>query len=170
HEAGPRVRYAGEGSVPLRRLLGRFVSVCQTVAYAHSRGVLHRDLKPANVLLGEYGETLVIDWGLAKPMDRPEAPGGAEGGGAPRPPAGGGPGGTQAGEVLGTPAYMSPEQAAGRVELLGPATDVYSLGAVLYAVLTGRAPFTGEDRAEVLGAVREGRWEPPRSVRPEVPA
>ena len=121
----------------------RFVDVCNAIAYAHSRGVLHRDLKPGNIMLGKYGETLVVDWGLAK-VDRP---------------AGGGPryGRSDASALFGQRRrprrcpvrrsarrqYMSPEQAAGRLDLLGPASDVYSLGATLYCLLTGRAPVRG---------------------------
>src|SRR5262249_51124518 len=95
HEAGPRVRYAGEGSVPWRGWLGGLVSVCQRVPSAPGRGGLPGALKRPNALPGESGEPLVIAGGRAKPMDRPEAPGGAGGSVAPRPPAGGGPGGTQ---------------------------------------------------------------------------
>src|SRR5262249_46365654 len=128
-------------SLEFRQLLGRFVAVCQAVAYAHSRGVLHRDLKPANAMLGKFGETLVVDWGLAKVVGGPEASEPAPGDeGLLRPSAGGG---AQTVGVVGTPAFMSPEQAAGRLEGLGVATDVYSLGATLYAVLTNRAPFQG---------------------------
>src|SRR5216117_1552186 len=123
-------------SVAFRQLLGRFVDVCNAVAYAHSRGVLHRDLKPANVMLGPFGETLVVDWGLAKVLGRPEElpeagdevlePVSAE---FTLP--------TMLGQVVGTPSYMSPEQATGRLDAVGAASDVYGLGASLYHLLTG---------------------------------
>jgi tRNA A-37 threonylcarbamoyl transferase component Bud32 len=123
HKADGTGRGAGERGLALRRLLGRFVDVCNAVAYAHSRGVLHRDLKPGNVMLGPYGETLVLDWGLAKAVGRPEgADGAAEG--TLRPPSAGDPAPTQAGTALGTPPFMAPEQAAGRLDRLGPASDV----------------------------------------------
>src|SRR5262249_22631671 len=137
----------GEEAVAFRGLLRRFIDVCNAVAYAHSRGVIHRDLKPANILLGPYGETLVIDWGLAKVIGRPEdAVPTAEGSVHLSPAAGST--ATQAGSVAGTPAFMSPEQAEGRVEGLTPATDVYSLGALLYALLTGRPPFAAANLFE----------------------
>src|SRR5262249_51248668 len=116
-------RPPGERTLALRRLLGRFVDVCLAIEYAHSRGVLHRDLKPANILVGKYGETLVVDWGLAKVLGRAEV----EISEGLLSPAGGDSGLTQAGAALGTPGYMSPEQAAGRLDLLGPASDVYGL-------------------------------------------
>jgi tetratricopeptide (TPR) repeat protein len=159
---------AGRG-LALRQLLGRFVVVCNTVAYAHSRGVVHRDLKPANIMLGDYGETLVVDWGLAKRAGAPgevQAPGGA---GEVLPIADRGEGGTATGEVLGTPAFMSPEQAAGRHDTVGPASDVYGLGATLYALLTGRPPFDGDGVAEVLRRVQRGDFPPPRQLRPDTP-
>src|SRR5207253_8735812 len=122
HEADKAERDPGERRLALRQLLGQFIAVCNTVAYAHSRGVLHRDLKPSNIMLGKYGETLLIDWGLAKPVGRtkgrsPDTTIGAEP--TLRPGSGSGVA-TQAGQALGTPAYMSPEQAAGRVDELGP--------------------------------------------------
>jgi serine/threonine-protein kinase len=154
--------------VEFRQLARRFLDVCDTIAYAHSRGVLHRDLKPGNVMLGPYGETLVVDWGLAKPLGRPE-PAAVEGDVEPalRPTAGCG-SVTQTGQAVGTPGFMSPEQAEGRLDQLGPASDVYSLGATLYVLLTGKAPFAGEVPA-VLAQVRAGSFPPPRQVNPRVP-
>jgi serine/threonine-protein kinase len=172
-----RTPLRGEGNLgivasPLafRRLLSRFLDVCNAVAYAHSRGVLHRDIKPGNILLGPYGETLVVDWGLAKIVGRDE-PGPSDPSSEPtlRPPSASGTGDTIPGTALGTPAYMSPEQAEGRLDLLGPASDVYSLGATLYVVLTGRAPFVGNDAAEVLPKVQRGDFAPPRSTDPNIP-
>jgi WD40 repeat protein/tetratricopeptide (TPR) repeat protein/tRNA A-37 threonylcarbamoyl transferase component Bud32 len=157
----------GGRTLGLRQLLGRFLAVCNTIAYAHSRGILHRDLKPANVMLGKYGETLVVDWGLAKPFGTGTEAGAA--GEEPRTPAAReAADGTQPGRVLGTPAYMSPEQADGRLDQLGPASDVYSLGATLYAVLAGRAPFRGT-APEVLEQVRRGAVPDPRHANRAVP-
>jgi serine/threonine-protein kinase len=156
-----------------RQLLRRFVDVCNAVAYAHSRGVLHRDLKPANVMLGPFGETLVVDWGLAKVVGRDRTQGnsnGANGEATLQPASASSQAETVVGTALGTPAYMSPEQAAGRVGELGPASDVYSLGATLYAVLTGRAPFEGPDQGEILRQVQRGDFAAPRHVQPAVPA
>jgi serine/threonine-protein kinase len=169
HEAHRPGRDPAERNLALRGLLGRFVDVCQAVAYAHSRGVLHRDLKPGNILLGKFGETLVVDWGLAKVLGRPE---GTERDGEMtlRPSSGSGVAETQAGSAVGTPSFMSPEQAAGRLEELGPASDVYSLGATLYHLLTGQAPFRGADPGEILQQVGRGEFVPPRRVKPEVPA
>lgn len=204
-----------ERSLALRHLLDRFVDVCQTVAYAHSRGVLHRDLKPANILLGPFNESLVVDWGLAKVYgrggDEPSSERtvrttspsmhGEDGGAAPasaREPAStsavagaakpaGAPGSdppssepplgfssstdTAAGTAFGTPAYMSPEQAAGRLEQLGPASDVYSLGAMLYTLLAGRPPFDYVwcDVTALMERVRQSEFPPPRKLNPRVP-
>ena len=104
---------------------------------AHHRGILHRDLKPGNVMLGRYGETLVVDWGLAKIIDRVEDPSDAA---EPtiRPSSASSEWQTWSGSVHGTIGYMPPEQAAGKLEMLGPCSDVYALGAILYALLTGR--------------------------------
>ena len=156
---------AGERALELRRLLGRFVAVCEAIAYAHSRGVLHRDLKPGNVMLGKYGETLVIDWGLAKPVGGPAGQdGAAEEPLRPASAADSSP--TQMGTAIGTPSFMSPEQAAGRLDQLGPASDVYSLGATLYCLLTGKPPFSGP---EVLQKVQRGDFPRPRQVRRDIP-
>jgi serine/threonine-protein kinase len=163
--------HAGPGprSLEWRQLLTAFVAICQTIHYAHSRGVLHRDLKPDNIMLGKFGEVLVVDWGLAKPLDRPGADAERSLADQPLQPASGGGAQTVAGSTLGTPAYMAPEQAEGRLEHLTGAADVYSLGATLYCLLTGRAPFQG-DKAEVLRQVRAGNPRPPREVNAHVPA
>ena len=162
HDSGGRF-----DSLEFRHLLGRFVDVCDAVAYAHSRGVLHRDLKPRNVMLGKYGETLVVDWGLAKIVGQH---GDDHGEAIIAPVSGSGLVETLAGSAVGTPAYMSPEQADGKIEELGPATDIYSLGATLFAVLTGRPPVAGESAIEVLEKVRRGDVAFASKVRPGVPA
>jgi serine/threonine protein kinase len=169
HAADVRGRDPGERALALRELLRRFVDVCNAVAYAHSRGVLHRDLKPANVMLGPFGETLVVDWGIARSLDGVETEASEEKdtakilfGHAAR--------GTRMGVAIGTPAYMSPEQASGRQDLLGPASDVYSLGATLYHLLTGKAAFQGRDVWRVLQQVQEGDFAAPRRVNRKVPA
>ena len=131
-------RDPGRRSLERRKLLRRFLDVCNAIEYAHSRGVLHRDLKPGNVIVGKHGETLVVDWGLAKAVgkadldpssgERPLTPSSSSGSAETLP-----------GSALGTPAFMSPEQARGDLAGLGPRSDVYSLGATLYCLLTGRA-------------------------------
>ena len=160
----------------LRRLLARFLDVCNAMDYAHSRGVLHRDLKPGNIMLGQYGETLVVDWGLAKAKGRADATGADKdatlrptGEATLMPQSGSGSAPTQMGPALGTPAYMSPEQAAGRLDQLGPASDVYSLGATLYVLLTGRAPQEDDDLGVVLQRVQRGEFPAPRSLKPMIP-
>jgi tRNA A-37 threonylcarbamoyl transferase component Bud32 len=159
---------AAASPLSLRQLLARFLDVCNAVAYAHSRGVLHRDLKPSNIMLGQYGETLVVDWGLAKSQSQAENA--AKATEAPiRPSALMVSAPTQMGLALGTPSYMSPEQAEGRLDQVGPASDVYSLGATLYCLLTGVPPFEEADVETVLLKVRDGEFRPPRQVKPSVP-
>jgi serine/threonine protein kinase len=166
HAAEAPGRDPGERSLALRRLLTRFVAVCNTVAYAHSRGVIHRDLKPSNILLGSFGETIVLDWGLAKVVGRADrAEGDVE---VTLRPQSGDYQMTQAGTTLGTAAFMSPEQAAGRIDQQGPPADIYSLGATLYALLTGRPPFTDADHFEILQKVQTGTFPPPRQVNKAV--
>ncbi len=168
HAMGDSRQNAGQYSLALRKLLGRFLDVCHAVAYAHNRHVLHRDLKPGNIMLGEYGETLVVDWGLAKRMDAPSnddvVTGSSES-------AGEGEAGhkTREGSHVGTPAYMSPEQAAGAIDQLGVATDIYSLGATLYALLTDQPPIKEGSSQEILERVQRGDWPAPRKVKPSVP-
>lgn len=154
-------------ALSFRDLLRSFVDICQTVAYAHSRNVIHRDLKPSNVMLGEYGETLVVDWGLAKRADAVE--GDQPGDRSDQPSSGEPPGLTREGQVLGTPAYMAPEQASGQREWVGPASDIYGLGAILYTLLTGRTPYAGSEAADVLSRVREGAPDRPGMLQRGVP-
>ncbi len=171
HETDWSKRDPSERTMQLRRLLGRFLDVCHAVHYAHRRGVLHRDLKPGNIMLGEYGETLVVDWGLAKAVGKRDDPKASklpvETALLPRTASGSEP--TRQGAVIGSPPYMSPEQAQGDHDLLGPATDVYSLGATLYTVLTNAAPVEGDTGEDVLSKVRLGQWRRPRDVNREVP-
>jgi serine/threonine protein kinase/tetratricopeptide (TPR) repeat protein len=150
----------GRRALELRKLLRRFIDVCEAIGYAHSRSVLHRDIKPGNIIVGKYGETLVVDWGLAKATRRTD-PGAEPGERTLIPSSASGSAETLPGSALGTPAYMSPEQAEGDIEHLGPRSDVYSLGATLYYLLTGRPPVEGE-LGDVLRAVQRGDVTPPR--------
>ncbi len=155
-----------------RALLQKFITVCETMAFAHSKGIIHRDLKPDNVMLGKYGETLVVDWGLAKPFGRTEIERstGEASLTLPSPSGRGAWGeGTQMGHAAGTPAYMSPEQATGRWNIVGPASDIYSLGAILYEMLTGQRPVQGQDAYEVVAKVQRGEFPRPRQRRPDIP-
>jgi serine/threonine-protein kinase len=148
-----------EQPLDLRNLIVAFVGACNAVAYAHSRGVIHRDLKGQNIILGDFGEVIVLDWGLAKVIGQTEGGGGPA---SPPPAVGDERTPTVQGQVLGTPAYMAPEQAEGRLDAVDHRSDVYGLGAILYEILTGKAPFTGGSTDEVLRKVRE---EPPRRPR-----
>ena len=138
---------AGEDvTMDLHHLLTAFIGVCQAIAYAHSRGVIHRDLKPENVALDNFGQVIVLDWGLAKIGDEFEASGALSG---DRISSDMSAGQTHAGEVIGTPLYMAPEQAAGNLDDVDARTDVYGLGGILFAMLTGSAPHQNS-------SVREG--------------
>ncbi len=230
-------RAAGEADpVELHELLTAFVDVCNAVAYAHSRGIIHRDLKGQNIVLGDFGEHIVLDWGLAKRVGpdpaRPPAPqpaaaveaiasdrlvpeaatavtcaapglddnltlpdypddatspgtflpagsgpgskngnaGGHVGSSAGRevPESGAGPEGTMQGQLLGTPAYMAPEQAKARHDLVDQRTDIYGLGAILYEILTGRPPFVAPRTSEIIRKVCDEAPVPPRQIVPTV--
>jgi len=153
--------------VPLRRLVEILRDVCRAVAFAHSRGVIHRDLKPANVMVGDFGEVLVVDWGLARLIGDAEAPGDrrvhrkdhadvakrAESSHL-----------TLEGDVLGTPSYMPPEQALGHLAELDARSDVYSLGAILYEILTNRPPHTADTSWGILDRVVTEPVRPPREL------
>ena len=168
----PNRKDPGARELGLRHLLGRFIDVCNAIEYAHSRGVLHRDLKPGNIMIGKYGETLVVDWGLAKTDSvernelRPLAD--LQDERTLRPSLGSGSDPTLEGTIVGTPAFMSPEQAAGQTNV-GPACDIYSLGSTLYALLTGEKPFPDLDRDVILARVRRGDFPPPKELKPEIP-
>lgn len=153
-----------DGLAARLKQLGHFVDLCQGIAYAHSQGVLHRDIKPENVLIGEFGETVLLDWGLAKtavlpkdtdirrePFEEEEAL-------------------TELGMSLGTPAFMSPEQAAGELDKVDERSDIWGLGAVLYTLLTGEPPYQGKSAADIVTRVLTSQLEPARRRCPEVPA
>src|SRR5262245_7592379 len=157
-----------ERRLVFRQLLDHFRNACNAVAYAYSRGVIHRDLKPANILLGKFGETLVVDWGLAKVVGRTEATK-AEGESTLATQTAALGDATQHGQAIGTPQYMSPEQAAGMWSVVGPASDIYSLGATLYYLLTGRPPVQDVSVERMLFQVQQGDFPRPRQLRPDVP-
>jgi tetratricopeptide (TPR) repeat protein len=168
HGAEDAGRGRDERALALRGLLRRLIDVCNVVAYAHSQGVLHRDIKPDNIMLGPFGETLLLDWGLAKPLGSALDPAGLEQAQAPDRPSSASD--TRPGSLVGTPRYMSPEQATRRHDRMGPASDVYSLGATLYTVLTGQQPFAPENDIEViLNRVQASDFPPPRALARDIP-
>ncbi len=156
----------------LPRLLEMFLKLCEGITFAHSRGVIHRDLKPANIMVGRFGEVQIMDWGVAKIVarsdkdahekavisDRMESSFGA----------------TMVGAIVGTPSYMSPEQAKGETDALGIDSDIFALGVILYELLCLRSPWTGKTSDEVLEQVRTYNPEPPsrrnldRAIAPEL--
>jgi serine/threonine-protein kinase len=147
----------------LPRFLAIFEPVCQTMAYAHVRGVIHRDLKPSNIMVGSFGEVQVMDWGLAKVLPEGGVADEARGEAAHetvimtvRSGSAGSGSESQAGSVLGTPAYMAPEQARGEVERIDERADVFGLGAILCEILTGRPPFVGSAREEIRAQAARG--------------
>lgn len=146
------------------QLLEAFGDMCNAVAYAHSKGVIHRDLKPSNVMLGEFGETVVLDWGLARSLNEEDIASAAS--------AGGQEGSSQLtldGTVVGTPAYMPPEQASGDQANVDELSDVYALGAVLYEILTGLPPYEGKSAHAILERVVNQAPRPVLQIEPGVP-
>ena len=138
-----------DGTWPPREAARLVRQIARAIHYAHTRGIIHRDLKPRNVLLTPDGQPRVTDFGLAKRLH-------------------GTSGLTASGQILGTPSFMSPEQARGKVRGVGPRSDVYSLGAILYSLLTGRAPFSGSNPIEVIKRVIERDPTPPRRLKPQL--
>jgi len=154
------------------RLLGIFQQVCMAIGFAHSRGVVHRDIKPSNVMIGDFGETLMLDWGVAKVLGRRDDS--ADGGSVDsqldtqvttlRSQS---EDSTMMGVVTGTPAYMAPEQAAGRIDEVDARADIYALGALLYEILTYVPPFRGKNFRQTLTAVLTQPVTPPSVRAPE---
>ena len=136
--------------LPPRRAAAYVQQAAETIAYAHQQGILHRDLKPSNILIDAIGRVKITDFGLAGRIEADQSL-------------------TRSGQILGTPSYMSPEQAEGKRELVGPQSDVYSLGAVLYELLTGHPPFRADSAVETLHQVVTAEPAGARAVNPAVP-
>ncbi len=155
--------------VLLRGLLRSFLSVCKSMQFAHSQNVIHRDLKPQNIIVGKFGETIILDWGLAKDLnemdnDLSESTDSIHNEMFFKSDSGA----TQTGEVKGTPAYMSPEQAHGNIEQIDQLSDVFCLGAILFHVLTGSVPFEGSTAKTALSSAQENLKRTPRQINRNV--
>jgi tetratricopeptide (TPR) repeat protein len=171
HAAKKKGTRKEDQEVEQMRMLQIFISLCQTVAYAHSRGVLHRDLKPENVMLGPYGETILLDWGIAKVKGQPDGVPVTEGGESTYvrltdtdPDSG-----TMAGAVMGTPSYMAPEVAAGKTDLVDEQSDIYLLGGTLYEILTNCQPRKGKTALEMVKLAQREPPVPPSKIVPDLP-
>jgi serine/threonine-protein kinase len=143
--------FLAKGPMKQREAVALLATVCRAVQYAHDRGIVHRDLKPSNILIDDHGQPHVTDFGLAKRVAGPPGP-------------------TVTGDVLGTPAYMAPEQVSGRRGVLGPSSDIYSLGVILYEMLTGRPPFQAATPMDTLLLVLDQDPVRPRLLNPNVDA
>ncbi|QDU65439.1 bifunctional serine/threonine-protein kinase/formylglycine-generating enzyme family protein [Engelhardtia mirabilis] len=152
------------------RVLGVLQRVCEALAHAHERGIVHRDLKPANIMVGAFGETYVVDWGLARSDRDGDSADGTALDWTPALDPDAAPGLTSDGDVVGTPAYMAPEQADGRMDDVGPASDTYAVGSMLYELLAGRPPYRGGGAREIVDRVRAGPPQPLERFDPTPPA
>jgi serine/threonine protein kinase/WD40 repeat protein len=151
---GSLARLHRDQPVPARRAADLVNQLARAVQYAHQQGIVHRDLKPANVLLTTSGAPRITDFGLAKQLWTEETSEPVSM--------------TETGQILGTAGYMAPEQAAGKSRLIGPPADIYALGAILYALLTGRAPFVGESQADTIMQVLHNEPVSPRALNPGI--
>jgi tRNA A-37 threonylcarbamoyl transferase component Bud32 len=155
-----------ERDFPLLKLLDIFIKICEGIGFAHNRGVIHRDLKPANIMVGKFGEVQVMDWGVAKIIGR-EMPSEGDSGIVMTDRLDQGSAHTMMGSVIGTPSFMAPEQARGDLDAIGPKTDIFSLGVILYEMLALRSPWTGKSSDEVLEQVRETTPVKPSERNPD---
>jgi serine/threonine-protein kinase len=151
-----------------QKLLSALVAVCQAIGYAHSRGVIHRDLKPENIILGSFGEVIVLDWGLAKLVGKPEELAGTEE--APQVAVSDDAATHRTIGLIGTPAYMAPEQAEARHDMVDWRTDIYGLGAILFEILTGHPPVEAATVSELISKLSSGATREARTVVTSVPA